>query len=133
MGNFRKLNVWCEAHALALDIYRTTRAFPSEERYGLTTQMRRSAASIPANIAEGCGRNADRELSRFVRIGLGSANELVYHLLLAHDIGLLDAQTFDVLTRQTFRVQAMLATLERTLKRTTAKPIPNGSQPIADS
>jgi four helix bundle protein len=118
MGDFKKLNVWCEAHALALDIYRATRVFPSEERYGLTAQMRRAAASIPANIAEGCGRNADRELSRFVRSSLGSANELVYHLLLARDIGLLDPRTFNALTQHTFRVQAMLATFERTLKRT---------------
>jgi four helix bundle protein len=125
VGNFRKLNVWCEAHALAIDVYRATRAFPSEERYGLTAQMRRSAASIPANIAEGCGRLADKELSRFVRISLGSATELQYHLLLARDIGLLDTATFDGLTRQAIRVQGMLATLERTLKRST--------QPIANS
>ncbi len=128
MGDFRKLNVWCEAHALALEVYRVTRAFPSEERYGLTAQMRRSAASIPANIAEGCGRNADRELSRFVRICLGSVNELGYHLLLARDIGLLDAGAFAGLTHHTFRVQAMLATFERTLKRTTMQPTNGNSR-----
>jgi four helix bundle protein len=123
VGDFRKLNVWCEAHALALEIYKVSRAFPSEERYGLTAQMRRSAASIPANIAEGCGRNADRELGRFVRISLGSAAELVYHLLLARDIGLLDPQTFNLLTRHTSGVQSMLANLERTLKRATAQAV----------
>jgi four helix bundle protein len=117
MANFRKLNVWCEAHALAIDVYRVTRTFPSEERYGLTAQMRRSAASIPANLAEGCGRQADKELRRFVRISLGSANELEYHLLLARDIGLLDSATFLGLSRHALRVQGMLATFERTLKR----------------
>jgi four helix bundle protein len=123
VGDFRKLNVWREAHALALEIYRVSRAFPVEERYGLTAQMRRSAASIPANIAEGCARNADKELSRFVRISLGSAAELVYHLLLARDIGLLDPQTFNLLTRQASGVESMLATLERTLRRTTAPAV----------
>ena len=86
------------------------------EAYGLTAQLRRAAASIPANIAEGCGRRGDIEFSRFVRISLGSATELEYHLLLCHDIGLLKASTFESLSAQVIRMQGMLAGLSRVLK-----------------
>jgi four helix bundle protein len=119
MGDFKKLIVWREAHNLAIEIYKASRTFPSEERCGLTAQLRRSAGSIPANIAEGCGRNADRELRRFVRISIGSATELEYHLLLAREIGVLDSTAFRDLTRHTIQIQGMLVALERTLKRST--------------
>jgi four helix bundle protein len=125
VGDFKKLIVWREAHDLATEIYQATRKFPSDERFGLTAQLRRSAASIPANIAEGCGRNADRELRRFVRISIGSATELEYHLLLARDLGLLDPPIFNGLTRQAIRIQGMLVALERILKQS--------RQPIAHS
>ena len=72
MKDFRKLDVWAKAHALALGVYRVTSIFPAEERYGLISQMRRACASIPTNIAEGCGRNSDAELSRFLQISMGS-------------------------------------------------------------
>lgn len=72
VGDFTKLDVSQQSHALVLEIYRLTRRFPHEELYGLTAQLRRSAASIPANIAEGCGRHLDTELARFLRISLGS-------------------------------------------------------------
>jgi four helix bundle protein len=88
MGDFRQLQVWKLAHGLTLDVYRATRNFPQEELYGITSQARRSAASVAANIAEGAGRNTDRELAHFARIALGSANELEYHLILARDLGL---------------------------------------------
>jgi four helix bundle protein len=89
MRDFRELKVWHKSHQLTLDIYTATRGFPREEVYGLTSQFRRSSASIPANIAEGCGRTGDAELARFMLIAMGSASELEYHLLLAHDLGFL--------------------------------------------
>ena len=117
MGDFKKLIVWREAHKLTVEIYQATRSFPNDERYGLTAQLRRSSASIPASIAEGCGRNVDRELKRFVRISIGSATELEYHILLAYELGLLDPPTFNDLNRHAIQVQGMLVALERTLKR----------------
>jgi four helix bundle protein len=117
MGDFKKLEVWQAAHSLACEVYRSTGTFPKSEAYGLTAQLRSSAASIPANIAEGCGRNGDVEFSRFVRISLGSATELEYHLLLSRDIGLLDAATHTRLSAQASRIQGMLAGLKRALSQ----------------
>ncbi len=65
MRDFQQIFIWQKAHALALSIYKVTASFPSTEIYGLISQMRRSAASIPTNIAEGCGRNSDAEMKRF--------------------------------------------------------------------
>jgi len=85
--DFREILVWQRSHALTLEIYRLTHQFPSEEKFGLVNQMRRAAASIPANLAEGCGRDGDAELKRFMNIALGSACELDYFVLLASDLG----------------------------------------------
>jgi four helix bundle protein len=117
MGDFKKLEVWRVAHEVACEIYRVTTNFPKTEAYGLTGQLRRSACSIPANIAEGCGRGGNMEFSRFVRISLGSATELEYHLLLSHDVGLLPPAKYESLSGQVLRVQRMLAGLNRRLKR----------------
>jgi four helix bundle protein len=130
MGDFKKLDVWQAAHSLACEVYRNTGTFPKTETYGLTAQLRRSAASIPANIAEGCGRNGDAEFSRFVRISLGSATELEYHLLLSRDIGLLDAPTHARLSAQAVRIQAMLNGLRSALN---PHGSPSRSKPIANS
>ncbi len=86
MHDFRDLKVWAKAHELALGVYGTTRDFPREELFGLTSQLRRAASSIDANIAEGCGRRSDGELTRFLHIARGSAVELENHLLLARDL-----------------------------------------------
>ena len=123
VGDFRKLEVWQVAHKVACEIYRETANFPKSEDYGLTSQLRRSAASIPANIAEGCGRRGDAEFGRFVRISLGSATELEYHLLLSHDVGFLSASPNERLSAQVLRIQGMLAGLNRALKNPRAKPI----------
>jgi four helix bundle protein len=116
MGDFKKLDVWQAAHTLACEVYRETGAFPKTEAYGLTNQLRRSSASIAANIAEGCGRSGDIEFSRFIRISLGSATELEYHLLLSRDIGLLKDGTYTRLAAEARRIQGMLAGLKRALK-----------------
>jgi four helix bundle protein len=86
MKDFRQLKVWAKSHELALSIYRVTNDFPREERYGLTSQIRRSTTSIPTNIAEGCGRNTDADFARFLQMAMGSANETEYQLLLSHDL-----------------------------------------------
>ena len=82
MRGFRDLIVWKKAHALTLAVYRTTRQFPKEELYGLTSQIRRSSSSIAANIAEGCGRRTNADFARFLQISFSSASEVEYHLSL---------------------------------------------------
>jgi four helix bundle protein len=93
---------------LTLAVYGVTRAFPKAELYGLTSQLRRSAASIPANIAEGCGRNTQRDFVRFLHIAAGSASELEYHLLLAHELHLMDASAYLRLVEEVNEVKRML-------------------------
>ena len=116
MRNFRDLLVWEKAHKLTLWIYRDTREFPNEERFGLTSQLRRAAASIPANLAEGCGRRSDGEMARFVQIAMGSGAELSYHLLLCRDLGFLEAEEFNRLASETDEVMRMLSALSSRLK-----------------
>lgn len=111
MRNFRELRVWERAHQTASSIYRGTRAFPREELYGLTSQIRRAASSIGANIAEVCGRRSDPELARFLKIAMGSATELECHLLLAHDLGFLEGAAHCSFEAQLTEVKAMLASL----------------------
>jgi four helix bundle protein len=111
MKDFKELEVWKKAHNLTLRIYEPTRDFPGEELYGLTSQSRRSAASVAANIAEGCGRRSDGEMSRFLHIAYGSAAELDYHILLARDLHLLGEQNFQAIVRQVDEVQRMLTSL----------------------
>ena len=111
MKDFRDLQVWHKAHQLTLAVYRSTSTFPRDERYGLTTQLRRSSSSIAANLAEGCGRNGDAELARFCSIAMGSASELEYHLLLAKDLNLLTAADHTMLTDQATEVKRMLTGL----------------------
>lgn len=114
MQDYRRLKVWSKSHALALQIYRTTQEFPSDERFGLTSQLRRAASSVPANIAEGCGRGGTRELRRFLIVASGSASELEYHLLLAKDLGYLSDLA---LSTRTAEVKRMLASLINRLTR----------------
>jgi four helix bundle protein len=121
MGDYRKLEVWQRAHRLTLDIYRVTQQFPKEELYGLTGQLRRSSSSIPANLAEGCGRNGDAELARFVDIALGSVNELDYHLMLSRDLGYLQTSQFEFLTAEAQGVAKMLSALGARLRASSNK------------
>src|SRR5580692_12604996 len=89
MKDFRSLQVWDKAHQLTLSSYRVTTTFPKSELYGLTSQIRRCAVSIAANIAEGCGKRGNGEFQRFLNIAAGSASELEYHFLLARDLAFL--------------------------------------------
>ena len=111
MKNFRNLDVWNKAHQLTLGVYRATQSFPVDEKFGLTSQIRRCAASIAANIAEGCGRTGNAEFHRFLQMAMGSASELEYHLLLAHDLGYLNAQKHGALDEEMIRVKRMLGSL----------------------
>ncbi len=116
MQNFRDLKVWAKAHQVTLKVYAATRGFPISERYGLTAQSRRSAASVGANIAEGCGRGGGPEFARFLRIAFGSACELEYHLILAADLELIGPQGHEELGNAVTEVKRMLAGLLRKLR-----------------
>ncbi|ARA93602.1 four helix bundle protein [Rhodothermaceae bacterium RA] len=115
MRSFRNLKVWAKAHAVTMEVYRLTRAFPLEERYGLTSQMRRCAVSIPSNIAEGCGRGTDTDFARFLQIAAGSSSELEYQVLLAHELGLLSRSTSADLSEAICEVRRMLNGLIKNL------------------
>lgn len=108
MRNFRELKVWQKSHGLVLAVYKATTRFPREELYGLTNQIRRASTSIPANIAEGCGRAGETELARFLQIAMGSASELEYYLLLARDLDFLKALVYEGLDSQVTEVKRML-------------------------
>lgn len=116
MRNFRELRVWVKAHTLTVAVYQATRALPKNEEYGLSSQIRRSAASICANIAEGCGRDGKKELNRFLQIARGSASELEYHLLLAADLKFIDRATYDRLATSVIEIKRMLSGFVRYLK-----------------
>ena len=109
MRDFREIKVWEKGHLLVLDVYAATSNFPQEENYGLTAQIRRCSASIPANIAEGCGRDGDAELRRFMLIAMGSSSELEYHLLLARDLGFLKTEAYRTLSLKTEEAKRMLS------------------------
>jgi len=110
MRDFRELKVWEKAHRLTLQVYKITKKFPSDEQFGLTAQMRRAAASVPTNIAEGCGRDSERELARFMSIAGGSASEVEYQLLLACDLNYIQDEIYRELNQQINEVKRMLNT-----------------------
>jgi four helix bundle protein len=116
MRNFRQLDVWKKAHELTLDVYRLTSTFPQHERYGLSSQLQRAAASIGANLAEGCGRETEADFKRFVQIATGSACEVEYHLLLARDLSLISPLSYESLDTNVNEVKRMLFGLARYLE-----------------
>lgn len=108
MTAFQHLIVWQKAHALALQVYRTTGTFPADERFGLTSQMRRAAVSVPSNVAEGSGRSSDADFARFIDIALGSSTELEYQLLLARDLGFIHNDRYQELDELLAEVKRLL-------------------------
>jgi len=116
MQNFRDLKVWEKAHAVTLAVYAATADFPSAERFGLTSQMRRAAASIAANIAEGCVRSTDLDFARFLHTVMGSASEVEYFLLLARDLKFLEGSVHNKLTADLEEIKRMLTALIARLK-----------------
>jgi four helix bundle protein len=116
MRDFTKLGVWTKAHSLTLKIYAESALFPRVETYGVTSQLRRAASSIAANIAEGCGREGDPELARFLRISMGSASEVEYFLMLAKDLSYLQQMAYDGLLADLYEVKRMQVGLLQRLK-----------------
>jgi four helix bundle protein len=116
LKDFKELKIWQRSHQLALKLYKVTKFFPKEEIYGLTSQIRRACISIPANISEGCGRYSETELARFFQIAMGSASELEYHLLIAHDLGYLNDLDYEELNQELIEVKKMLAAFIKKLK-----------------
>lgn len=116
MRNYKDLHVWEKAHTLTLAVYKDTQQFPTEERFGLTSQIRRSCSSIPVNLAGGCGRRWDGEMARFVQIAMSSGAELSYHRLLSRDLGLLKLAVYERLDSELTGVMRMSSSLSQKLR-----------------
>ena len=116
MPTFTDLRVWDLAYKLSLAVYKATKAFPKEEIYGLTSQMRRSAVSVGANIAEGQKRRTRKDFANFVTTAEGSLAELQHYFMLARDLSLIDQQTYSDLWAQSCEVEKMLCGLQRSLR-----------------
>ncbi|MDX1283815.1 MAG: four helix bundle protein [Draconibacterium sp.] len=116
MHQFKELKVWQKGRVLVKDIYHATRDFPKDELFGITSQMRRAAVSIPSNIAEGCGRDSDKELSRFLDIANGSAFELETLVILCIDLELLSQSEFEKFDSLLNEIQKMIFGLKHSLK-----------------
>jgi four helix bundle protein len=108
MRDYQRLDIWQRSHRLTLKIYTITQVFPKEEIYGLVSQMRRSSASIPTNIAEGCGRDSSNELKRFLTIAAGSSSEIQYQLILAKDLQYINETLFKELFDEVSQVRKMI-------------------------
>ena len=111
MRNYRDLEVWKLSHKLTLELYVASRKFPKDEIFGLTSQLRRATISIGANLAEGCGRRTSPEFACFIRIAMGSASELDYHLMLCRDFGFLSNEFYERNSKELIRVRKMLSAL----------------------
>ena len=116
MQNYKELKVWEKSHQFALEIYSLTTTFPKEEIYSLTSQLRRAAISVPCNIAEGCGKNSQKDFANFLHIGLGSANECEYLLMLARDLTYVSTVKFLELENMINNIKAMLLNLIAKIK-----------------
>jgi four helix bundle protein len=108
MKDYKKFIVWQKSHQLTLDVYKITSVYPKEELFGLTSQIKRACSSIPMNIAEGCGRNSDKDFCRFLYIAFGSANELEYQIILSIDLNFIERQKGQNLLNQIEEIKKML-------------------------
>ena len=109
MRDFQTLEVWKKGHKLVLSLYKATAYFPSEERYGLTSQIRRAGVSVPANIAEGCGHQSEPEFARYLQLAAASATELQYHIILARDLSYLEPERYKELAETVEEIKKMLS------------------------
>ena len=116
MQDYRNLEVWKKSHELTLSVYESTSQFPREEIYGLTSQIRRSCASIPTNIAEGSGRESAADFARFLQIAVGSASETEYLILLSRDLKYINANQYTELMGSTIHVRRMLIALLKSVR-----------------
>ena len=117
MQDYRKLRVWQQSHDLVLAIYRATQTFPPSERFGLTSQLRRAALSLPTNLAEGCRRIAPREYAHFVNIAEGSLSETEYLVVVARDLGYLSPETADKFLAEATTLLKMLSALRKRVQQ----------------
>jgi four helix bundle protein len=108
LKNYKELNVWQKAYKLCLHIYKVTKRFPKDEMYGLTSQIRRSAVSIPSNIAEGYGRKTTLEYVRFLYIAYGSVCELETQTMISCDLGYVGKERFQEIRQEIGDVERML-------------------------
>ena len=111
MRDFHQLSVWQKSHQFTLDVYTLTRAYPKEELFGLTSQIRRSSSSIATNIAEGCGRGSDADFGRFLKMAMGSASESEYQILLSFDLNYIDENQFKQMNAKVTEIKRMLSSL----------------------
>jgi S23 ribosomal protein. len=116
MANYKNYKVWEKSHHLVLEIYAITKEFPSSELYNLVSQLNRASVSIPTNIAEGCGRETEKELVRFLYIASGSAHELDYLILLASELGFIEPNKANSIISEIDEIKKMLAGLIKTIK-----------------
>ena len=108
MRDFHQLQIWQRSHKLTLAIYKATNSFPREEVYGLTSQLRRAVLSVPTNICERYGRKTDADFARFLQISVGSASEVEYELLLAHDLNYLSDEDYDKFNSEIIEIRKMI-------------------------
>lgn len=108
MRDFHQLQIWQRSHKLTLAIYKATNSFPREEVYGLTSQLRRAVLSVPTNICEGYGRKTDADFARFLQISVGSASEVEYELLLAHDLNYLSDEDYNKFNSEIIEIRKMI-------------------------
>ncbi len=111
MRDYKKYNVWIIGHEVTMDIYNLTQSFPAVEKFGITNQMRRASSSIPANIAEGCGRESDAEFRRFLIISQGSASELAYFTIMAKDLKYIKNDDFLIIHDKVNKIKRSLNNL----------------------
>ncbi|HJS06092.1 MAG TPA: four helix bundle protein [Pirellulales bacterium] len=129
MKDFRDLVVWQRSHQMTLDVYAITRGFPSDERFGLVSQMRRAMMSVPNNLSEGCGCSTDLSFAQFVETSLRSACEVEYQLLLSRDLKYLDTQRWDKLHEEIVSIKRMLSQLIKTLRKGDDSRTPRNTRP----
>ena len=122
MNSYARLEAWKAAHHLVLLIYRTTKTFPPEERFGLSSQLRRAAFAVAANIAEGSAKRGPREFRRYLDIAVGSVAELMYTLQLVHDLDLISDEQFSELECARDRVGRLTWGLYASMRRASARP-----------
>jgi four helix bundle protein len=122
MRPHEKLDVWMKSIDLVVRIYKATEGFPKEEKFGLTSQIRRAAVSVPANIAEGAGRRSEKEFAYFLSNAQGSASEIETELLIAHRLGYMNPEVFNELQKSLDKIGQMLHGLARHVRTKTARP-----------
>lgn len=116
MRDYKKYTIWEKSHKLALEIYTTTKSFPKEEIYGITSQVRRASLSIPTNIVEGSGRNSQKEFAHFINIASGSAAETEYLIRFSFDLNYIDENQFNKLNNEIISLRKMLNAFHQKLK-----------------